>query len=101
MAASMRSVSASTSRPASVSSMPSLRALDQRQACQGLQVSKLERDRGLREMQLLRRGGDRPVLVNRGQRPQLADGQLPQKPACHGLPHIRKTLLYQKITKFP
>ena len=61
-------------------------ALDQGQARQSLQVSKLKRDRGLREVQLLCRSGDRTVLVNGGQRSQLADGQLSQKPACHDLP---------------
>jgi len=79
MAASMRSVSASTSRPAFRQQHAVGGALDQGQARQGLQVTKLKRDRRLREVQLLCRGGNRAVLVHGGQRPQLADGQLPQK----------------------
>jgi hypothetical protein len=34
-------------------------------------------------MELLGRSGDRSVLLNRGQRAQLADCQFPQQPACH------------------
>jgi hypothetical protein len=52
--------------------------LNQRQPGECLQVAKLQRDRGLGEMKQLGRGGDRSALLDRGQRAQLADRQIPQ-----------------------
>jgi hypothetical protein len=39
------------------------------------------------------------VLVNGGQRPQLANGQLPQKAARHGLPLHKENFAWIKDNK--
>ena len=63
-------------------------ALDQRQAGQRLQISKLKRDRRLREMKLLRRGGDRAGACER--RPARATGEwsIPAKTGSPSLPPL-------------
>ena len=58
-------------------------ALDQRQACQRLQVADLQRHCGLRQMKLFRGCGDRAVLMHGRQRAQLAQRQFAQKAAGH------------------
>ena len=74
-------------------------ALDQRQSGERLQIAKLQRDRGLREMELFGRCGDRPVFLNRGQRAQLADRQFPQQPARHCRHLYKKNFAWTKDNK--
>src|SRR6185295_14725765 len=74
-------------------------ALNQRQACELLQIADLQRDGGLREMQVFGGGGNRPVAVNGRERAQLANGQFPRKPACHGAAQYKKNFAKAKDKK--
>ena len=51
--------------------------LDQRQACQYLQVAQLKRDRGLGQVEPVRGGRDRAGFLHGRERAKLADGQVP------------------------
>jgi hypothetical protein len=50
-------------------------------------------------MELFGGSGDRPIIVDRGQRAQLADCQLPQESACHCHHHYNENFAPPKDIK--